>query len=330
MESIFDALQAQADDHGVMSYAAFSEVALYHPQHGYYQQARPRVGQEPGTDFHTSVSLGPLFGTLIAAAARKLVAPMDPRAYTLVEIGAEPGGGMFAEVDTGFGDICVCRLGDPARWPEHAVVVANEVLDAQPFHRLVYRGGRWRELGVRVDGSCLTEVEIDGLSPAVQARFGNALPESASEGYHLDLSPATEDLLAHWAERTGCGGMILIDYGKNWAELAGATPQGTARAYWRHRQGNDLLARPGDQDLTTHVCWDRLERVLRERGFSVQPAQRQEAFLVKNAWEAIERLAAEGTSDAPLARRQLQDLLHPSSFGARFQVMTAERLRQSP
>ena len=41
----------------------------------------------------------------------------------------------------------------------------------------------------------------------------------------------------------------------DWADLIGDRPAGTARAYYRHEATRDLLARPGEQDLTCHVCW---------------------------------------------------------------------------
>lgn len=114
--------------------------------------------------------------------------------------------------------------------------------------------------------------------------------------------------------------MILIDYGKWWDELIQVTPQGTARAFYRHQQETNLLARPGEQDLTTHVCWDLIEAALRRTGFSGIATERQEAFLVKRAWTAIERLSAD-----PAQRGAIQSLIHPGGFGAKFQVLSAKR-----
>src|SRR6476646_132620 len=49
---------------GPISLARFMQLALYHPVHGYYQQRSQQIGCQG--DFYTSVSVGPLFGQLLA------------------------------------------------------------------------------------------------------------------------------------------------------------------------------------------------------------------------------------------------------------------------
>ncbi|GHB95266.1 SAM-dependent methyltransferase [Cerasicoccus arenae] len=314
------ALRAAADSEDCVSYADFSRIALYHETEGYYRRSRPRVGKGTATDFYTSVSVGSVFGRLISEAARQLITSSDPADYTLTEIGAEPEGGMFNGVATGFGTVKTFPLGSDFVPDDCTVIAANEVLDAQPFHRLEFHEGSWREWGVLVTDDELTEVPLSALSQPVQNQLAAELPHRMPEGYRLDISLEAESLLRSWCAGNWGGGVILIDYGKPWLELLTATPQGSARAYYRHQQESDLLARPGQQDLTTHVCWDRLEGVLRDAGFKVQPLERQEAFLVKRAWAEIERVNTDQAN-----RQQLQSLLHPGGFGAKFQVLSATR-----
>src|SRR5689334_15932681 len=49
---------------GAISFARFMELALYCPQYGYYEQNKDTTGQRG--DFYTSVSVGSLFGELLA------------------------------------------------------------------------------------------------------------------------------------------------------------------------------------------------------------------------------------------------------------------------
>src|SRR5438067_12548796 len=84
--------RAHADSRGTMAFDRFMELALYHPEVGYYRRERRRVGYGPGTDFFTASTSGPVFGELVAAAAANLLGPRDPRTHTFVEIGAEPTG----------------------------------------------------------------------------------------------------------------------------------------------------------------------------------------------------------------------------------------------
>ncbi|MDE2905573.1 MAG: SAM-dependent methyltransferase, partial [Acidobacteriota bacterium] len=50
---------------GPLPFAAFAELALYHPELGYYARVDRRSGR--AGDFFTSVDLGPAFGSLLAS-----------------------------------------------------------------------------------------------------------------------------------------------------------------------------------------------------------------------------------------------------------------------
>src|SRR2546422_11718862 len=49
---------------GRITFERFMELALYHPQHGYYTSGKGRIGK--AGDYFTSVSVGPLFGRMVA------------------------------------------------------------------------------------------------------------------------------------------------------------------------------------------------------------------------------------------------------------------------
>ena len=51
---------------GTIPFARFMELALYCPVYGYYESEKDKIGR--AGDFYTSVSVGPLFGELLAAA----------------------------------------------------------------------------------------------------------------------------------------------------------------------------------------------------------------------------------------------------------------------
>ena len=58
--SAADVLLERIRSHGPITVAEFMEIALYHPEHGYYASAQKRSGK--AGDFFTSVDVGPLFG----------------------------------------------------------------------------------------------------------------------------------------------------------------------------------------------------------------------------------------------------------------------------
>ena len=135
-----------------MTFARFMELALYHPATGYYRRPQRRVGYGPGTDFFTASTSGPVFGELIAAACVDLLGSADPREFTFVEIGAEPAaaaqpgavGGVLAGVAHPFARVRILGVGESLDLGGNCIVFSNELFDAQPFHRFVFRRGAWR------------------------------------------------------------------------------------------------------------------------------------------------------------------------------------------
>ncbi len=325
MDSPLQALILRARPDSVLCFADFMELALYHPEQGYYAKQRTRVGRSPDADFYTSVSLGPLYGQLIIEAFRSVLRgePLDN--YTLVELGTEPGQALFAEMDTPFGESLALPLGSDLLLPERAVVFANELLDAQSFHRLVFTGGHWRESGVKVSPEGLSECLLD-TPTAEAAEIIARLPTAMPDGYRVDFPLRAEKLLDALCRQDWTGALIFMDYGMDWRQLVEATPQGTARAFHAHRQHNELLARPGEQDLTCHVCWDPLMDILSARGFANVAVEPQEHFLVTRAGDFLKNVIEnKDTTDAE--RRAAVSLLHPGFFGRKFQALNGVRLR---
>ncbi len=325
----------QAGPDGTLSFADFMALALYDPSVGYYARARRRIGRDPAADFFTAASLGPIFGELVVAACVRLLGREAAATCTFVEIGAEPAateggtrGVLAAGGATGvshpFRAVMTSGLGEPLTIPSPAVVFSNELFDAQPFHRVIRQGGRWRETGVALRHGRLAEVPLPESTPEVRA-VADRLPADAPDGYRIDLPLAAVRLADSLAAQRWQGLFLAFDYGKSWSELAGATPAGTARAYLRHRRQADLLAAPGEQDLTSHVCWDWLEAALTAHGFTRPVVQSQEAFLVEHAAAVLAPMTAAEGGRFSGRKLGVMQLLHPGNMGQSFQVLWARR-----
>ena len=315
-----EAFLTSADSAHTMSFADFMRLALYHPQLGYYRQTRQRVGYAPGTDFYTASTSGPLFGQLVAAACASLVRAHGdtPETHTFVEIGAETDAGVLAGVEHPFATARTVRVGAPLEITDPCVVFSNELFDAQPCRRFVRRDESWRELGVALRDDQLHEVELGAVAESW-------LPAAAPDGYLFDAPRDAATLLGEIAGQPWRGLFVALDYGKSWAALAEETPGGTARAYHRHRQHNDLLAQPGEQDLTCHLCWDWLEHALEQNRFGTPTLEAQEAFFVRHAGEFIAAtMAAEAGRMSP-KKLSLMQLIHPANLGRKFQALHAWR-----
>ena len=322
--AFLDAFRRRAGAAGVLRFDAFVDLALFDPVLGYYRRRGPRVGTGPGTDFQTATVSSPLFGPLVAAACAALLGP-EAASHTLVEIGAEPGGGLFPGPVEAFPRRATLRLGDPLVLGGPCAVVSNELFDAQPFRRRVRRGGAWREEGVALagDGPGLRTVEMDGGAPPTG--LPGALPDEAPEGYRIDAPVAAATLAGTLAVQPWSGLFVAFDYGRRWETLARGMPAGTASAFFRHTQSSDLLARPGLQDLTCHVCWDWIADALRAAGCPDPVVESQESFLARHAGQAIARALAAETSRVGPVRMSLLNLLHPANLGGKFQVIWAKK-----
>ena len=64
-QALTDFIRRTIRQTGPVSFAWFMEQALYHPELGYYSSGRCGIGRRG--DYFTNVSVGPLFGRLLAA-----------------------------------------------------------------------------------------------------------------------------------------------------------------------------------------------------------------------------------------------------------------------
>ena len=311
---------------GDLSFEKFMQLCLYHPTLGYYTKARKRIGLNQEADFYTASSSNPVFGELIIAACKDLLKDKPIGDYTFVELGAErtldnpaKANGILSSLTHPFKEVISIGNNDQMSLEGPCVVFSNELFDAQPFRRFKFINNQWRELGVSLRDGILCEIELP--TPVTT----DYLPKSAPEGYHIDSPELSVALLKKITSQPWSGLFIACDYGKSWENLIHETPQGTARAYYHHTQSNDLLANPGDQDLTCHVCWDWLMNALKEAQFDSVSLQSQEALFVNHSGSWISAEIAKEAGQFSPKKRSLMQLIHPSHLGAKFQIINASR-----
>lgn len=75
---------------GPISFKEFMEIALYHPQHGYYTSQKPKIGGFG--DYFTASELDPIFGQLLAKQFVEIYqAYFINQKISIVEIGSGKG-----------------------------------------------------------------------------------------------------------------------------------------------------------------------------------------------------------------------------------------------
>ena len=88
--SLIAFLRDQIRREGPMPFPRFMEQALYHPAHGYYSSDRCAIGRRG--DYFTSVSVGPLFGKMLAGQFAEIWRGLGrPNDFVIVEQGAHHG-----------------------------------------------------------------------------------------------------------------------------------------------------------------------------------------------------------------------------------------------
>jgi SAM-dependent MidA family methyltransferase len=248
----------------------------------------------------------------------------DPNSYTFVEIAAEPDRSVLQGVEHDFGATKTIRLFDSLDIPSKAIVFANEWLDAQPFRRFRFdKSQGWLERGVEVTESGLREIDLhqSGDIPP----FLKEISPDTPHDYLLDLPTGAKESLVNLCSKEWNGLFLTFDYGLSLEDFTRRRPEGVARGYRGHRLSSDILASPGEQDITCHVCWDMLEAVLMDHGFVEVQVERQESFLLGHASSACKAIVTGKAGEFDPDRQTLMELLHPGNMGAKFQALRGIR-----
>jgi SAM-dependent MidA family methyltransferase len=338
------------------------EVALYDPEAGYY--AAGLAGPGRGGDFLTAPEGHPIFGWAIARHLESVWQALGRPAEFVVREHGAGSGALAAAILEGLRrsrsdllgavryqaiDVAPARLSalaerlatlglgefmEPADdRPAAGAILANELLDALPVHRV--EGGPGASLLERF----VTLAEVGSSPPTLELGDERALttvlgPPStprlaarlAAEGIALqpgkpaEISLAIDDWLGAATTPLECGVVLLIDYGYPAADLYAPDRGSTLRAYHGHRVHDDPLVAIGRQDLTAHVDLTAVERAAAAAGLQPLGRTTQARFLADlGAGELLVALQTGPgvTLEAYLeARSALMRMLDPRATGA--------------
>lgn len=357
-------LRARIGREGAIPFRDWMAAALYDEREGYYCRTdRPRWGRDGG-DYRTSPERTPLFAATFARYFATLHAELgSPPRWAILEAGA--GAGDFARVVletlerdhprafqairyyideasedarlrarenlAAFTDrIEFCRDDWRGLSLEAGVIFSNELLDAFPVHRVLMRNGRLREFFVAADEAgnfCWSEREPS--TPRLSEHFAR-LNVTLEEGQIAEVNLAAGDWIERAAAALQRGYVITVDYGAEAEELYGLPHRrkGTLRGLRKHQFVADVLAHPGEHDLTTTINWTQIRRVGEAAGLETISFERQDEFLLRaGLLDQLDRLTSHLHGEAERLRLRMgaREMILPGGMSGSFQVLVQKK-----
>jgi SAM-dependent MidA family methyltransferase len=317
---------------GPVSFAWFMQQALYHPEHGYYSTDRAAIGRHG--DYFTNVSVGPVFGQLLAAQFAEIwerLGKIDN--FVIVEEGAHHGdfardvlefareslpeffAALHYVVMEPFAALqdrqsqMLAPFGDKVEWIKHGapfvgVHFSNELLDAMPVNL------RGKRVGVAGDKFVFVDCPVDPKAKPNQAAL---------------------DWLDTVAANLQRGVVIAIDYGYPRSEFRESLQVRT-----QHRHLDSPFQQIGHADITMHINWTDIAEHAEANGLRIAGFTDQHHFLTGILSAHPEILQAHSLDSTALSSRVrdgrkgkeargLQTLLHPEMLGRAFQVLALSK-----
>jgi len=335
-------IRTEIEKHGPVSFAWFMQQALYHPEHGYYSSGRCAIGRRG--DYFTNVSVGPLFGQLLAAQFAEVwerLGKIDN--FEIVEQGTHDG--QFAHDALEWAQKCVPEFFEALRYrivEPFPILQERQQRMLEAFREKV----EWRDslqpfVGVHFSNELLDAIPVRLISDGKEKFVGLdgdkfVFVERPVHG-EWTFNQGALDWIDSVAANLQRGYVIAIDYGRSSDES-----QSNVQVRAQHRNLDSPFDQIGYADITTHVLWQSIVERAQANGLRIAGFTDQHHFLtgIISTWPELLQGCSEDltalSSHVPSAggdlgiKRQLQTLLHPEMLGRAFQVLGLEKDSGAP
>ena len=326
---------------GQISFARFMELALYHPEHGYYSCGRAAIGRRG--DYITNVSVGPLFGRLLAAQfieIRECLGTSDN--FSMIEQGAHDG--QFA-----FDVLTSIRKSAPQIFEALRYRIVEpfpalrekqtETLEGRASSRPTDRGTTQRSslqkpfdnvswsnslvevqpfTGIHFSNELLDAMPVDMRGKSVALKDDHFVFAEQTSDHHSAPNASQLSWIDDLAMKLQCGVAIIIDYGFVRSQF-----HEVVQARSHHRLLDSPFEQVGQADISVHLNWTDIAERAQQQGFEIAGFTDQHHFITGI-------ISQSGTGQSPLPldskhTRELQTLLHPEMLGRAFQVLALSK-----
>jgi SAM-dependent MidA family methyltransferase len=334
---------------GPITFARFMELALYHPEYGYYGSGSAVIGKRG--DFYTSSHATAVYGRMVAEVALALSSTIGT-GCTFVEMGA--GEGLFARDFLGHlgryhkgHDIkyviienspgmekkqreCLHEYAQGIRWYRSVdelpgvidgIFFSNELLDAFPFHMVKQETDALKEVYIASHGGGLTN-ELGTVSTGLIPRYFNRLQLMLEPGMTTEVNLNALEWVRQVSRKLRKGYVITVDYGYPANEYySPSRPKGTFLCYHEHKTSDNPLLHIGEQDITAHVDFTSVSMVGKNEGLDTLLFTYQSPFLIRAAALLEAALAGAGQDEMTAVASGIRNLIHPDILGSTFMVL---------
>ncbi|MFQ5963150.1 MAG: class I SAM-dependent methyltransferase [Candidatus Scalinduaceae bacterium] len=344
---------------GKITFEEFMDLALYHPEHGYYTYKNERIGKRG--DFYTSSDVHPVFGELIARQLEQMWRLLESGNFTVVEMGAGKGWlcydiisfikdkfpDFFEKLDYKIVEISkdfvkkqsgiLKEFEDKIKWesfssdgftfePVNGCFLSNEFIDSLPVHQVIVENGCLREIYVETNNGEFFEI-IDELSIPKLKDYFKELNVNLNEGQKAEVNLKALDWMRNVSSFLKRGFVITIDYGYLAEDLYSENrARGTLMCYYKHTTSENPFSRLGNQDITSHVNFSALMQTGKESGLTTTGYTKQSHFLI-----ALNILDKMKESHGNIGRfLTMKNLILPGGMGDIFKVLIQHKGVDNP
>lgn len=334
-----------------MTFREYMELVLYHPTLGYYNRFQEKIGV--CGDFYTSSNLSDVFGRALGRWFLYLFTTYDIPLH-ITEIGA--GTGRIAHAVLSYIQAQNEQLYNQLQYTviesstfhlqkqkeilenfdnityidnlEHVdelkgIIFSNELFDAFPVHVIEMKGDIIYEVMVAMREHDLEEQYVILQNEEIKT-YLDSYGHELREGQRIEIPLPMMQYYRTLCNKIIRGILVTIDYGytnEQWKDINHR--KGSLRGYYQHQMLDNVLQKPGEIDITTHIHWDALRIVGMKYQMQTLSFQAQNDFLL--ACGILEDLRNTMSTD-PFSikhkrNRAIRSLIQPGQISSHFQVL---------
>jgi SAM-dependent MidA family methyltransferase len=337
------------------------EIALYHPEYGYYASGKAEIGKEG--DYYTSPCVHPAFGEILSRFICRAYEIANVPDFTVVEMGAGRGFLALDILDSlkrnnpelyerlryliielspnlqkeGKGILkehmhkirWIKSLSDLESEGICGVFISNEFVDSFPFHRAKFRNGELLEIFTTLEDGEFVQILDKPSSSALKGYFEGYNIEFESE-QEVEINLHAKEWLSDISRALAKGLVLTIDYGYLASELFNPSRmRGTFMCFHKHTTNENPYVNIGEQDITAHVDFSNLIRAGESVELNTVKYTTQGQFLIDwGILDIAERYSGEEKSSdisSEKNRMAIKNLFLPELMGDKFKVLIQEK-----